>query len=453
MPTIPLRYQIALAPAIMLGIVAALLLLFWQLFEDLRRQNEGVHRLGVAIEHLQSASGAANELASLLPRLHKADERVRNDLAFNYLEQSTRFAEHALHPLVLERIAASHADALEAIERDIRYRDDLALAPAQARVGEAIPLIADAQAGLWAQKRAAYQRYYANVNATGERALAFALALLFSALLLGSVIASWTWRKLRTRLVRLAADATASDKVRRHGDELDAIADGIRAMTARATATVANERLLAGADEERRRIAMDLHDEVLAELTATSRALDTLVAAPDGRDRSELQTAASSLKQTIQRIRSIMDDLHPQTLDLLGLEAALRSYIARRQGHDGPHYRVDFAADIDAHLAPLARANLYRIATEAIANVERHAQASECGITFKPVRDTLLLRIEDNGQGFDPHLPHSGRGLANMRRRAQALGAEITWCRPRSSHGTCVEIRLTSTAQKVSDAA
>ena len=453
MPTLPLRYQIALAPAVMLVFIAVLLVLFWQLFEDLRRQNEGVHRFGMAIEHLQSASAAANELAALAPRLRAASDAARNDLAFNYLEQSTRFAEQALHPLVLELVTPPQASALQGIEKDVRYRDDLAPARVQRRLAEALPLIADAQAALWAQKRAAYQQYYARINATGERALTFALALLVSAFLLGSVIASLTWRSLRARLARLAADATATNASRRYGDELDAIADGIRAMTARATGTIANERLLAGADEERRRIAMDLHDEVLAELTATSRALEALMATPDGRGRPELQTAASSLQQTIQRIRSIMDDLHPQTLDLLGLEAALRSYIGRRQGHDGPRYRVDFAADIDAHLAPLARANLYRIATEAIANVERHAQASECSITFKPVRDALLLRIEDNGRGFDPHLPHDGRGLANMRRRAQALGAEIGWCEPRNTHGTCVEIRLTRTAPTVSDAA
>lgn len=453
MPAVPLRYQIALAPAVMLTIVAALLLLFWQLFEDLRRQNEGVHRLGVAIEHLQSASAAANELATLLPQLRRADARARNDLAFNYLEQSTRFAEHALHPLVLERVATTHADALQAIERDIRYRDDLALARAQRRLGEAAPLIADAQAALWTQKRAAYQQYYARVNATGERALSFALALLLSAFLLGSVIASWTWRKLRARLARLAADATASDPARRDGDELDTIAEGIRAMTARATATIANERLLAGADEERRRIAMDLHDEVLAELTATSRALDALATTSPARDRPELTAAAASMKQSIQRIRSIMDDLHPQTLDLLGLEAALRSYIGRRQGRDGPRYRLEFAAGLDAHLAPLARANLYRIATEAIANVERHAQASECLIAFKPSRDAIVLRVEDNGRGFDPSLTYDGRGLANMRRRAQALGATLAWCTPLNRRGTCLEVRLSSSVSTVSDAA
>lgn len=452
MPAIPLRYQIALAPALMLGIVAALLLLSWYVFEDLRRQNEGVHRLGVAIEHLQSARAAAGELALLLPQLRTADERTRNDLAFNYLEQSTRFSEHALHPVVLERVTASEAHALQAIERDIRYRDELALAQAQARVREAIPLIADAQAALWAQKRAAYQQYYAHVNATGERALSFTLALLVTALLLGSAIAAWTWRKLRARLARLAADATASGTVRRHGDELDAIADGIRAMTARATATVANERLLAGADEERRRIAMDLHDEVLAELTATSRTLEAL-AAGGTHDRAELAGAATSVKQSIHRIRAIMDDLHPQTLDLLGLEAALRSYLARRQGRDGPRYRMAFTGGIDAHLPPLARANLYRIATEAIANVERHARASECYISFQAVDNALVLRIEDNGTGFDPQLAHDGRGLANMRRRAQALGATIAWCQPHSAQGTCVEIRLTGTAPKVSDAA
>jgi signal transduction histidine kinase len=100
----------------------------------------------------------------------------------------------------------------------------------------------------------------------------------------------------------------------------------------------------------------------------------------------------------------------------------------------------------ELRLSRLARVTLYRIAVEAIHNVQRHASASRLEVGLERRGDNLVLAVEDNGRGFDfvPRLPgeFGGRGLHNIRERARAIGAQVTWGPARFSSGTRFELQL-----------
>jgi len=235
----------------------------------------------------------------------------------------------------------------------------------------------------------------------------------------------------------------APDKVR---DELDGLAVSINRMTDQLIRVVAAEKLLEGAEEERRRIAMDLHDQTLADLSAVRRGLENL------RLKTSYGDEAAALEADLQRamtnLRVVMDDLHPQTLDILGLPAAIESLLEKTcEAAASPAYH--FLANDDAAeltLPRLTQVTVYRIVNEAINNVLRHAHASqlEVGLTLRS--GTLVVAVEDNGRGFEhaPQLPtpSGGRGLHNIQERARAIGAQVSWRNSRFSSGTRFELLL-----------
>lgn len=235
----------------------------------------------------------------------------------------------------------------------------------------------------------------------------------------------------------------APEKVR---DELDGLAVSINRMTGQLIRVVAAEKLLEGAEEERRRIAMDIHDQTLADLSAVRRGLETLTQA------TSCGEAVASIEADLQRamtnLRAVMDNLHPQTLDILGLPAALESYLEKSCESPGsPAYH--FLANHDAVMPDLPRltqVTVYRMVVEAINNVLRHAHASQLEVSMTLRGGSLVVAVEDNGRGFDhtPHLPTAsgGRGLHNIRERSRAIGAQVCWRNSRFSSGTRFELML-----------
>jgi len=235
----------------------------------------------------------------------------------------------------------------------------------------------------------------------------------------------------------------APDVVR---DELDGLAVSINQMTEQLIRVVAAEKLLEGAEEERRRIAMDIHDQTLADLSAVRRGLENL------RQQTSCGDEAASLEVDLQRamtnLRVVMDNLHPQTLDILGLPAAIQSLLEKSCEPSGsPTYHLlanDDAADLE--LPRLTQVTIYRIVAEAVNNVLRHAHASKLEVAMTLRGKTLVVAVEDNGRGFDhaPLLPTAsgGRGLHNIQERARAIGAQSSWRKSRFSSGTRFEFLL-----------
>ena len=148
-------------------------------------------------------------------------------------------------------------------------------------------------------------------------------------------------------------------------------------------------------------------------------------------------------------LRAVMDNLHPQTLDILGLPAALESLLDKvcdSQGSPTYHFMADDAV-AELNLPRLIQVTVYRIILEAINNVLRHAHASQLEVGMTLRSKTLVVAVEDNGRGFDhatTSLPSTsgGRGLHNIQERARAIGAKTSWRNSRFSSGTRFELVL-----------
>ncbi|MEZ4483648.1 MAG: HAMP domain-containing protein [Syntrophotaleaceae bacterium] len=234
-------------------------------------------------------------------------------------------------------------------------------------------------------------------------------------------------------------------------DELDDLTLSINRMTEQLIRVVGTEKLLEGAEEERRRIAMDIHDQTLSDLSSVLRGLQVLQKQDACRDQAE--ALEDELKSAIADLRHLMDNLHPQTLDILGLGAALQSHLERYLGKgDVPEYHLYISPAVDgAGLPRLTKLTLYRIAVEAIHNVIKHARASRYEVNLDLRGDQVVLSVEDNGVGFEQEQValRSGRGLHNIRERARAIGGQVAWCASRFSSGTRFELTLPVPAEGV----
>jgi signal transduction histidine kinase len=191
---------------------------------------------------------------------------------------------------------------------------------------------------------------------------------------------------------------------------------------------------------------MDIHDQTLADLSAVRRGLEQI------RQQEPCGEAAASIEVDLQRamnnLRVVMDNLHPQTLDILGLPAALESFLEKTCESSGsPVYHFLANDDVAAlDLPRLTQVTIYRIVVEAVTNTLRHAHANQLEVSMELRGGSLAVAVEDNGRGFDsvPQLPTAsgGRGLHNIRERARAIGAQASWCNSRFSSGTRFELVL-----------
>lgn len=188
-------------------------------------------------------------------------------------------------------------------------------------------------------------------------------------------------------------------------------------------------------EEERRRLARELHDDTAQALIALSLGLDGLgsaVARVDlpQKDRDWLTSLQALADHTLDDVRRACRDLRPSILDDLGLRAALE-WLCDSSNNRGI-FSVFLCSGPVRPLAPEADIAIFRIAQETLSNVWRHAQATRVEVELVYLPDKLLLRIQDNGQGFQleqitvvQHGSQSGLGLLGMRERAMLIGAEL----------------------------
>ena len=181
-------------------------------------------------------------------------------------------------------------------------------------------------------------------------------------------------------------------------------------------------------EEERRRIARELHDELGQRLTALKLELGSVRPMPGtGCDETRLQRLLQMIDDTVAAVRGIAADLRPLMLDDLGLNAAVES-LARDAAQ---RMDIEVTVQLDEEDPPLgdsAAIAVYRMVQEALTNVSRHARATDVRIELRRQGDDLLLVVRDNGIGFtDPAHQREGRyGLLGMRERALGLGGRLT---------------------------
>lgn len=209
-------------------------------------------------------------------------------------------------------------------------------------------------------------------------------------------------------------------------------------------------RLVNAQEEERRRISRELHDELGQALTALKINLDVarraLTAEVPSKLRRSIHEASSLAVQTLETARSLSLELRPAMLDDLGLVSALRWEIDHYEQRTGQ--KVYFEADMaDTDLQPELEITIYRIITEALTNVARHAHASHIWVYLRVENFQVLANVEDDGVGFDAtgwfNSPgeHKSLGLAGMRERAELLGGRLEVI-SRPGHGTQVQVQL-----------
>ena len=200
---------------------------------------------------------------------------------------------------------------------------------------------------------------------------------------------------------------------------------------------LSRQRIVATREEERRRLRRDLHDGLGPALAGVSLRLSSIRSAlpPGSPELAAVIQARSDLKQAMGDLRRIVNDLRPPVLDQLGLHAAI-SAIAEQLGGNGTDVTVRFDEEFALDNLPAAvEVAAYRIAQEALTNVQRHARARHCVVRLSGL-DALRLEVIDDGQGI-PAGHHAGVGLASMRERSEEVGGSLV-VGPGADSGTSV---------------
>jgi signal transduction histidine kinase len=192
--------------------------------------------------------------------------------------------------------------------------------------------------------------------------------------------------------------------------------------------------IIAAQEEERKRIARELHDETSQALTALVLGLDT-IGLDMGTNPEEaarrLQVTKSIAEGMLENIHRLISDLRPSLLDDLGLVPAIAWYGEQRLKPLGIHFHLE-SNGLDQRLPPAMEIALYRITQEAITNAIRHAQASKVIVRLFHQENRLTLQVEDDGIGFEPQVLQSGEipekswGLWGMQERVSTLKGEFS---------------------------
>ena len=204
-------------------------------------------------------------------------------------------------------------------------------------------------------------------------------------------------------------------------------------------------RLVFAQEDERRRIAREMHDQFGEQLTALARRIAALKEAcrdmPEAHAQVEaLETVARQLDQGVDHL---VWELRPTALDDLGLRAALANYVQDWSERVNISAELHTSGLLDNRLPSEAETALYRIAQEALNNVAKHARASSVEIILERRTDHVLLIIEDNGIGFEPMqsaATRQGFGLLGMQERAALVGATLEI--ESAGQGTTILVRM-----------
>ena len=185
-------------------------------------------------------------------------------------------------------------------------------------------------------------------------------------------------------------------------------------------------RLIQVQEEERRRIARELHEEI-AQALAAARINEMLgVDRPGGLDAASRSAEnVGVLERALEQVRALSHDLRPATLDDLGIVAALRSHFAAVSEKTGLAFRFDVDPGI-GRLGSEQETTCFRVAQEAVANVVQHAGTREVQVRLRRNAGGLYLTVADDGRGFDVAASGGrGFGLAMIRERAALAGGRL----------------------------
>jgi two-component system sensor histidine kinase UhpB len=243
-----------------------------------------------------------------------------------------------------------------------------------------------------------------------------------------------SWRGRRARLVvinDISERLRTQQALEQVNRELELSHERLRALS---------RRLLEVQEEERGRLARDLHDDIGQALTALKIQIESLQLAADPSLRGRIADGVETVQHTLERVRQLSLNLRPSQLDDLGLAAALRSHLDRQCRVAGLAAHFD-AEDAPNDIDPDTETACFRVAQEAITNVLRHARAHNLWVRLYKATDRLALSVRDDGRGFDLDAVRSraasgaSLGLVSMEERI-ALAAGSLELRSAPGQGT-----------------
>jgi signal transduction histidine kinase len=206
-------------------------------------------------------------------------------------------------------------------------------------------------------------------------------------------------------------------------------------------------RLVFAQEDERRRIAREMHDQFGEQLTSLSREIASLKEAAPSSLPAHVARLEAISQQLDRDVDHLVWQLRPTALDDLGLRAALASYVQDWSARVGIPAELHMSGLLDERLPRDAETTLYRIAQEALTNVARHSRATRVDVMLERQGDVVLLTVEDNGVGFEPDdagVRAGGFGLLGMHERAALVGATLQ-IESTAGGGTTVLLRLPTT--------
>lgn len=193
-----------------------------------------------------------------------------------------------------------------------------------------------------------------------------------------------------------------------------------------AAAHALNAGLIRGQEEERRRLARELHDGLNQKLVALTLRIRGMENRLDPVFHDELRILERWAEEVCEETRRVSHELHPATLEHLGLVASLRGLCREFSEQSGVN--TEFAVgELPTQLSHEVSTCLYRVAQEALSNVAKHARGSDAGVMLLLEQEGVCLRITDWGKGFDVESArgHGGLGLTSMQERLRLLGGRL----------------------------
>ncbi|HVM92462.1 MAG TPA: response regulator [Terriglobales bacterium] len=234
----------------------------------------------------------------------------------------------------------------------------------------------------------------------------------------------------------LRAKVSVFAELHRRAQQLETLNNELRRLSS---------RLMTAQDEERRRFARDLHDDIGQELAAAKMMLDGLAQLPSLKDEPAVNDASDMIDRAIQQVRSMSYLLHPPLLDEGGLSSALRWLLEGMGERSGIETLLEVQPNDFPRLSASLERAVFRIVQEALTNVLRHSRAQKATVTLTHKERGLMLCVRDNGKGIAEQTlllqPGSiGIGLGGMRERVREFGGELRISN--GNPGTIVEVSI-----------
>jgi signal transduction histidine kinase len=254
------------------------------------------------------------------------------------------------------------------------------------------------------------------------------------------------WQAVDDRLFSLAAIWAMGWSVRTKR------ADGIaflrrfrsRRLARAATGGMNSSEIVAARDDERRRIARELHDDLGQRLTALSFQIELGLRSDPQQYRQRLLEAQNGVRQVLTHVRDVAMELRPAIVEDLGLLAALQWQYERYAAQTGIQVAAHHDLELEQRFAPEIESTLFRVIQEALTNVARYAGVQQVSVQIWQEPDALVAEVRDHGAGFDPNSIAGRReslGLAGMRERVALVGGEVA-VESQRNRGTRVRARL-----------